>query len=876
MEKAFSPAENESRLYEQWESAHAFEPSGNGDPFSVVIPPPNVTGILHIGHALNITLQDILVRYQRQKGKRVLWVPGTDHAGIATQNVIEKRLNKEGKNRFDLGRDGFIKRVWEWKAEYGTRITNQIKRLGASVDWTHERFTMDAGCAEAVVAHFVKLYEAGLIYRGKYIINWCPRCQTALSDIEVTHEETNGHLWHIRYDEVDGSGSIVVATTRPETMFGDQAIAVHPEDPRYQALIGKQVKIPLTDRVIPVIADAAVAMDFGTGAVKVTPAHDPNDFDMGARHQLEPLLIMDESGVMNDNVPLEFQNLDRAVCRKNLVARLDDTKSLTRTQDHLLSIGHCYRCNTIIEPYLSNQWFIDMKDITDPAIQAVRTSEIEFIPKRWEKLYFDWMENIRPWCISRQIWWGHQIPVWYCECEPDSPIVAKTAPTSCPKCGSSDIKQDPDVLDTWFSSALWPFSTLGWPEKTQDLADFYPTSTLITGYDIITFWVSRMITMGLFHMKEIPFSKVFIHGLVRDISGKKMSKSLGNALDPMELVDEFGADAVRFSLASLITLGGQDIKISKEKIEASRNFANKVWNVSRYIHMILENHDGQIHIETPALSDDPAQKWILSLLAGTLQKLDEYFDTMNFAYSTDLLWNFIWNQFCDWYIELSKLNKENSLPTLIFSLTQILKMLHPIMPFITEEIWQKLNESGKITGLSPQLITAACPEPLDRYLNPEIERDMDMLIQVIREARNLRKHLGLAPSKECALILVVPNPAEYKALEWGQPYIQKLARISDIKITDKTDPAEQVTSAVIGEIQVLIPLAGLIDVDAEKTRLKKELAQVTQELSELHKKISNDTFLQKAPQAVVQGVRDQQGILKTEKQAIEKQLLHLK
>ncbi|MDA1354293.1 MAG: valine--tRNA ligase [bacterium] len=893
MEKTYNPKELEAELYQNWERSGAFKPTGKGEPFTIVIPPPNVTGQLHIGHALDHTLQDILIRTKRMQGHDTLWVPGTDHAGIATQNVVEKQLAESGKTRHDFGRDAFIEKVWEWKAEYGGRITNQMRRLGNSVDWSRERFTMDDGCQNAVAEHFVKLYNDGLIYRGKRIINWCPRCLTALSDIEVDHQEKDGKIWHIQYNAEDGT-KIVVATTRPETMFGDTAIAVHPKDSRYQHLIGKQVTIPISNRNIPIIADDHVDKDFGSGAVKVTPAHDPNDFEIGERHNLDRILVFDESAIMNENAPEQFRGLDRYKCRNALISALESTGALIKTVPHTNNVGSCYRCKTVVEPYLSSQWFVNMQQLATNAIRVVKDGTITFVPERFDKLYFNWMENIRDWCISRQIWWGHQIPVYYKKDAPGEFIVSATPPEN-----ADDYVQDEDVLDTWFSSALWPFSTLGWPNQTDDYKRYYPTSVLVTGYDIITFWVSRMISMGLHETEQAPFHTVYIHGLVRDIDGKKMSKSLGNVMDPLVLIDQFGADALRFALASHCTLGGQDIKFSEEKVESCRNFANKVWNVSRFLlttvltevniqpqdlthphknvipdphkNVIPDPHKNvipdsigdpttkQTSLDTPPKANTLFDQWILSRYATTVEAIETAFNQYNFAAITDLLWEFTWNDFCDWYVEASKLDKQASAPILIYILGNVLKLLHPYMPFITEGIWKLLSDFVQPTQLvsntqSPFLMLASYPTAQPQLKDPKAEKDGALLIEIIRSVRNIRASLNVPPKTACELI-VDTRDANLKALILAnQIAIQKLARVSNISL-DATAP-EQSATAAIGSSQLFIPLAGLIDLDAERNRLEKQREKLDKEFVSLNEKLTNKNFTDKAPKHVVDDYRE--------------------
>ncbi len=699
--KVYDPHATEERWYRYWLDGGFFhaEVDKNKEPFCIVIPPPNVTGQLHLGHALDNTLQDILIRWQRMSGKNAVWIPGTDHAGIATQIKVEEELAREGKTRYDIGREGFLERVWQWKEHYGNRIIDQLKDLGASCDWERQRFTMDDGCSRAVREVFVRLYEKGLIYQGYYIINWCPRCQTALSDIEVEHQDQAGKLWQIRYPLTDGSGELVVATTRPETMLGDTAVAVHPEDPRYSELVGKELELPLVGRRIPIIADEYVDPSFGTGAVKVTPAHDPNDFAMGERHELQQIVVIDTEGKMNEHAG-PYLGLDRFECREKLVADLDAAGFLVGIEEHQHAVGSCSRCNTTVEPYLSKQWFVKMKPLAEPAIEAVREGRVEFIPSRFSKLYLSWVENVRDWCISRQLWWGHRIPVWYCQ-DCHEVIVTREDPTQCTACGSQNLEQDPDVLDTWFSSALWPFSTLGWPQETPELAHFYPTSVLVTGFDIIYFWVARMVFMGLEFMGEVPFHKVYIHGLLRDGQGRKMSKSLGNGIDPSEVIAQYGADTLRFSLVTG-TAPGNDMRFYSEKIEGARNFANKIWNAARFALMNLEDFQPQSD-EWEHLPLELADRWIRSRYRKALTELEGWLERFELGEAARVLHDFIWNELCDWYLELAKprlYGRQGEEPrrsaqyVLWYVLKGTLELLHPYMPFITEEIWQQLPHDG--------------------------------------------------------------------------------------------------------------------------------------------------------------------------------------
>jgi valyl-tRNA synthetase len=878
MNKVYNPQDLEKSTYQLWLDRQAFMPQAEGPVFSMVIPPPNVTGVLHMGHALNITLQDIYARYKRLHNYRVMWLPGFDHAGIATQNVVERHLKKENISRFAIGREKFVEYVWQWKDEYEKRIRAQICRLGASVDWSKARFTLDDGCVQAVLETFVSLYEKGLIYRGRRIINWCPRCKTALSDIEVDHIETEGKLWVIGYPLKDNPEiSIHVATTRPETMFGDTAIAVNPDDNRFSDFVGKEVIIPILNKAIPVIIDARVEKDFGTGAVKVTPAHDPNDFTIGQDHELEQVLVIDESGMMNENSPQQFVGQDRYQCREQLLLELKEKNYLINTEEHQHAVGHCYRCHTVIEPYLSNQWFVDMKSLVKNAIDVVKSGEITFIPKRWEKLYFDWMEGIRDWCISRQIWWGHRIPVWYCPDHPDKPLVARTRPEKCPLCAQQELIQESDVLDTWFSSALWPFSTFGWPQNTEALNTYYPTSLLITGYDILTFWVSRMITIGLEKTKQCPFSEVYIHGLVRDASGKKMSKSLGNALDPITLIDEYGADALRLSLASLSTLGGQDIKFSTEKIQAARNYANKIWNVARYILMILNDSAQDIDLKNITYTNTLANLWIISSFHSTLQQINKNFDSFNFAQITELLWDYSWNKFCDWYIEISKSDKQNSLGILVHILVNLLILLHPIMPYLTEEIWQKLVKSKHIVNLDTELlINANWPLVAEELINNHIETNMQVIMVVIREIRNLKKQLNINFNHKIDLILVSANKNDFEFLNIGKDYIISLAKVENLTILEKLEKQpKQASSSVIQNIQIFIPLEGLIDFEKESQRLSKKKDLLLKEQQTLQKKLTNEHFMTKAPEMVINKIKNQAEQISQEIALVTKQLNQL-
>ncbi|MBE6718638.1 MAG: valine--tRNA ligase [Ruminococcaceae bacterium] len=846
--KTYDPSEIEDRLYKYWDESGFFRPDEDKSkkPFSIVIPPPNVTGQLHMGHALDETLQDILVRYKRMQGFSTLWVPGTDHAGIATQIKVEENLRvNEGLTRYDLGREEFLKRVWDWKDKYGNRIISQLKKLGASCDWERERFTMDEGCSKAVREVFVNLYDKGLIYRGHRIINWCPHCLTALSDAEVEYKDQPGSFWHIKYPIKDEDGYVEIATTRPETMFGDTAVAVNPNDENTKHLIGKTLILPVVNREIPVIADDYVEIGFGTGCVKITPAHDPNDFMVGQRHNLEQIKVMNDDATMNANAG-KYEGMDRYECRKALVADLEAEGYLVKTVPHDHNVGVCYRCGTTVEPLTSDQWFVKMKPLAEPAIEAVNDGSIKFIPERFSKNYFNWMNNILDWCISRQLWWGHRIPAFYCDACGEM-TVSKKDITVCPKCGAP-VRQDEDVLDTWFSSALWPFSTLGWPENTEDLKRYYPTSVLVTGYDIITFWVSRMIFSGLEHMNEKPFSTVFIHGLVRDAQGRKMSKSLGNGIDPLEVIEKYGADALRYALATGNS-PGNDMRFSDEKIEAARNFNNKIWNASRFVLMNLD-------IETVELPDaselEIEDKWILSLYNKTVKEVCANLDNYELGIALAKLYDFIWDIFCDWYIELlkprfaDKGSKTNLVAqnVITYVLSNTLKLLHPFMPFITEEIWQTLpheNESIMISNYPAY-------DPNLSFENEEII--MDRLIAAIRAIRNRRNEMNVPPSKKAALYIDSAFKDTYN--EKTEAFFIKLASASQITYVESFED-ENAVQIITDSAKIYIPLGDLVDFEKERERLEKEKAKELSEIERIEKKLSNEGFVSKAPQAVIDG-----------------------
>ncbi|MDF2634767.1 MAG: Valyl-tRNA synthetase [Pelosinus sp.] len=856
----YDPQAVEEKWYKYWEDNGFFheEVDKGKKPFSIVIPPPNVTGQLHMGHALDNALQDILIRFRRMQGYNTLWMPGTDHAGIATQIKVEEMLAKEGISRYDLGREKFIEKVWEWKEQYGDRIIKQLKSLGASCDWQRERFTMDEGCSQAVREVFVSLYEKGLIYQGNRITNWCPRCNTALSDIEVEHEEKPGHLYHVRY-LVEGSQGeyVTVATTRPETMLGDTAVAVNPEDARYRHLIGKQLVLPLVGRLIPIITDEYVDPAFGTGAVKITPSHDPNDFEMGLRHKLPQIVVIANDGTMAADTG-KYAGLDRYECRKVLVADLEEIGSLLKVDEHMHAVGHCQRCTTVVEPLVSKQWFVKMQSLAEPAIEAVTSGEIQFVPERFTKTYINWMDNIRDWCISRQIWWGHRIPAWYCEC--GETIVARQEVTTCPACGSQHIEQDEDVLDTWFSSGLWPFSTMGWPEDTAELEQFYPTSVLVTGYDIIFFWVARMIMMGLEFKQEIPFKHVFIHGLVRDSQGRKMSKSLGNGIDPLEVIDKNGADTLRFTLVTGNT-PGNDMRFYWERVESSRNFANKLWNASRFVLMNLEDVSTREQLTGYGLTATAkdsftlADKWILSRYAKTVSEVTRNLERFELGEAARLLYEFIWNEYCDWYIEMAKArlyNKEavearnTAQYVLWYVLENTLKLLHPFMPFITESIWQHLPHEGQ------SIMVADWPVDNSTFINEDTEQQMGTMMETIKSIRNMRAEVNVPPGKKSEVVLQIATDELQQVFANNLQYVKTLAAAETVQLlrADEAKPDNAMTAVVSG-VEIYLPLKGLIDVEKETARLNKELATLDKEIARIAGKLSNEGFVAKAPEEVI-------------------------
>ena len=846
LEKNFDPAQSEEKIYKAWEDNGCFKPSGDSkkEPYTIVIPPPNVTGQLHMGHALDDTLQDILIRYKRMKGFDTLWVPGTDHAGIATQIKVEENLRKEeGLTRYDLGREKFLERVWDWKNQYGNRIIMQLKKLGCSCDWSRLRFTMDEGCSRAVKEVFVNLYNKGLIYRGHRIANWCPHCLTALSDAEVENPEQQGAYWHIKYFVKDSDEFVVVATTRPETLFGDTAVAVNPEDKRYAHLVGKKVVVPFVNREIPVITDEYADMEKGTGCVKITPAHDPNDFLVGQRHDLEQIVVMNDDATLNE-ITGKFNGMDRYEARKLLVKELEEMGILVKVEPTVHNVGVCYRCGTTVEPLISDQWFVKMEPLAIPAIEAVRDGTIKFIPDNQAKKYFNWMENIHDWCISRQLWWGHRIPAFYCD-KCGKMIVSKDDEKICPDCGAP-LRQEEDVLDTWFSSALWPFSTLGWPDETEDLKRYYPTSTLVTGYDIITFWVSRMIFSGLEHTGKAPFENVLIHGLVRDEQGRKMSKSLGNGIDPLEVIAQYGADALRFTLVTG-NAPGNDMRFSGTKMDNSRNFANKMWNASRFVLLNLDDDTKPVIPETLQIED----KWILTHFNNAVKEITANLDKFELGIAAAKLHEFIWDIFCDWYIEVVKPrlfdkgseDNKNAQSVLLYVLTGILKLVHPFMPYITEEIWSNINVSDKM------LIVSDYPE-YDEKLDFGNEcRSMDRVIDAIRSVRNTRTGMNVPPSRKAKLYIVSEYTDSFN--EKTSKFFERLASASEVEVVTSYD-AEGAVSIVSDGAKIFVPMAEMVDLEKERERLEKERQTALSEIERVDKKLSNASFVDKAPAAVVE------------------------
>lgn len=850
MDKTYDP-QFEKRIYDFWTKGKYFEahPNSEKEPFTVMMPPPNITGQLHMGHALNQTVQDIIVRFKRMSGFETLWLPGTDHASIATEvKIVEQMKKEEGLTKSDVGREGFLERAWAWKEKYGGRIVEQLKRLGTSCDWSKEAFTMDKNCSAAVLDAFVRYYKKGLIYRGDRIINWCPHCRTALSDAEVEYREQQSNLWYYRYPFVEGDGYITIATTRPETMLGDTAVAVNPKDEKMAPYVGRMLRLPLTDRVIPVVADDYVEMGFGTGAVKITPAHDPNDFELGLRHNLEVIRVIDDGGIMNENAG-KYAGMDRLTCRKAVVEDLEKQGYLEKIEPYAHNVGECYRCGETVEAIVSKQWFVKMKPLAEPAIKAVRSKKVEFIPKRFEKTYFNWMENIKDWCISRQLWWGHRIPAYYCD-DCGEMTVAKTAPECCPKCGGR-LRQDEDVLDTWFSSALWPFSTLGYPRKNKNLSYFYPTSVLVTAYDIIFFWVARMIFSGIEIMGEPPFSEVLIHGIVRDPHGKKMSKSAGNGVDPLELIDRYGADALRFSLATGIA-PGSDTRFTEGKIESCRNFVNKLWNASRFVVMNIEKDDD---LTFPAKLNG-ADKWILTRLNDVVKDVTINLNKYEIGLAAARLYDFTWTEFCDWYIEMSKPllyggNKKDhshAVAMLTYVLTSILKLLHPFIPFVTEEIYSKFAPKGSV------LMVSDWPAYNKKTVFRKEERQFESLRETVVAIRNMRAEMNVPPSKRVDAFVVTDNPSFVTGVAG---YLEKLAGLSSVTLVSGKGEVEGAVASVVTTLaEVLVPLGELIDTDKERERLQKEIASTSADVERLSKLLGNAAFVAKAPQKLVDGERE--------------------
>ena len=852
MAKAYNPKEVEDKIYDFWQEGNYFHAEVDKDkkPYTIVMPPPNITGQLHMGHALDNTLQDILIRWRRMQGYSALWLPGTDHASIATEAKIVEAIRKEGITKEDLGREKFLERAWEWKKEYGGRIVSQLKKMGSSCDWERERFTMDEGCSKAVKEVFVRLYNKGLIYRGERIINWCPHCKTSISDAEVEFEEQAGHFWHLRYPLTDGSGYLELATTRPETLLGDTAVAVNPSDERYKDLVGKTLTLPLVGREIPIIADDYVDVDFGTGVVKITPAHDPNDFQVGLRHNLPVINVMTDDAKIVEDYP-KYAGMDRYEAREAIVKDLDEGGFLVKVEKHDHNVGTCYRCHSTVEPRVSKQWFVKMDELAGPAIECVKSGKTKFVPERFNKIYYHWMENIRDWCISRQLWWGHRIPAYYCD-ECGEVTVAKEMPEKCPKCGCTHLHQDEDTLDTWFSSALWPFSTLGWPDKTPELDYYFPTNTLVTGYDIIFFWVARMIFSSVEQMNSQPFDTVFIHGIVRDENGVKMSKSLGNGIDPLLVIDQYGADALRMFLATGNS-PGNDMRYSEKRVEACRNFANKLWNASRFVHMNIDDYNVKNELPATLETED---KWILHTLNNVAKEVNENLEKFELGIALSKIYDFIWNSYCDWYIELCKARlqsegetAQNARQVLIYVLDKILKLLHPFMPFITEEIWQTIphDTDGKTVMLEKY------PEYDPSLDFPSEAEEMMKVMEAITAIRTQRNEMNVPPSKKAKLFIATAIPETFSN---GEQFFKKLASASEVEISDSFDIDGAVT-VVTSDAKIYIPMEELVDKEAELKRLNKELKQVEKMLAQDEGKLNNPGFMSKAPEKVIEKIKGQ-------------------
>lgn len=850
--KTYNPKEFEERLYKRWVDSGYFTPEVDKgkEPYTIVIPPPNITGKLHMGHALDSTLQDVLIRWKRMQGYSTLWLPGEDHASIATEVKVEEELRKQGINKKEIGREAFLEKVWDWTHEYRARIREQLKKMGSSCDWTRERFTMDEGLDKAVRTVFVNLYNKGLIYQGSRIINWCPRCKTALSDAEVEYSEQQGYFWHIKYHIKGSDEFVIIATTRPETMLGDTAIAVHPDDERYKHLVGKTAVLPIVGRELPIIADSYVDKEFGTGCVKITPAHDPNDFEVGMRHNLESIRVMNDDGTMNEFAG-KYKGLDRYEARKQMVEELASLGLLVKVEEHNHNVGECYRCKTTVEPILSKQWFVKMKPLAEPAIEAVKEGRIKFVPDRFSKVYFNWMENIQDWCISRQLWWGHRIPVWYCK-DCGEIIVSKDSPDACSKCGSKNLEQDPDVLDTWFSSALWPFSTLGWPDNTEDLKYFYPTSVLVTGYDIIFFWVARMIFSGLESMKEIPFKHVLIHGIVRDSEGRKMSKSLGNGIDPLDIIDQYGADALRFMLITGNS-PGNDMRFYIERVEAARNFANKIWNASRFVLMNLDENN----MKFTGVSDDMSveDRWILSRFNDVVYEVTENLNKFELGIAAQKIYDFAWSEFCDWYIELIKprlygednASRRAAQGTMYHVLEGTLKLLHPFIPFITDEIYTHLKDENS------SIVAAKWPEYDSTLKDSDAEGKLQIIIEAIKSIRNVRAEMNVPPSKKARVMIVAQGDGAFHAVSEGRIFFEKLAGAEGIEVMrEKRGIPEDAVSAITHDVEVYMPLEDLIDKAKEIERMSKEKERLEKEIERVQSKLSNEKFVSKAPERVVE------------------------